>query len=266
MEPTPITGPWQIAYTEEVDQTPDASRDLVATDRMLLGAGWLADAAGNAFEAWYYLLQGTNTSAVVVQRRNPAGVVTGAWEIAPPVVQGKEFKLDSASIRRAGTRIVIAITAHEISSLPTRLNLYAVLHLDNVATDAGGRDLDGWPVLDSVFNAPDVEPPPGPGYTLDQIAEAVLRAIKTDMGGELGGLIQSRAKNGARQGIQTEARDANGALLSLSSQEGFLQGLRDGLYSWQRDRNYEAGIEALRHAPDESILTQAARRILQPPK
>ena len=79
-----ITGPWQIAYTELVDQTPpEATRDFTTTDRMLLGAGWLADAGGNAFESWYYLLAVTSTSFQRrCRRRRPASprpAASGRW-------------------------------------------------------------------------------------------------------------------------------------------------------------------------------------------
>lgn len=89
-----------------------------------------------------------------------------------------------------------------------------------------------------------VTPDPAPGYTLDQIAHAVLQAIKVDMGGELGNLVQQKAKNGAREAITVE----QAAPGYLHTPDTLLQVLRDGLAPFSRDRAFEGATEALRKA------------------
>lgn len=222
------------------------------TDRELTATRTVVDFAGNTFRACSYLITHSNDSGVLVRRYLPNGTLQQEWDLLPDPPR----KVTNFDMIQAGADLLIAVSYHDAVSTEGRASgVYpadvpgvAVAYPHGTAPQGAPTDLVGWRGVSS--------PPPDPGYTLDQIAHAVLTAIKADMAGELGGLVQGRAKNGARQGIQTEA-GVGGALGSLITTENMGQVYADSDAIYQQLGNVD-GAQAIKILVEFGVIAPDA--------
>ncbi len=237
-------------------------------DRAVLHVAGTTDYGRNLFVA-FSTLQG-NTSAVEVIRYNEQMVPTGSWRVTPP----SNMKLDDFHLFQAGADLFIVHVDHEAISDPNRANtVYFVPdELRGIAVPyPQGQPAQGGKFEMASEPNPNPNPNPNPGPTADEIAHAVLDLMKAQMNGELGDLVQKKAKNGSRQGIQVEVGDPEGVLRFANSpaylrdQNSLLQVLRDGLYQWQLDRIYQATVSVLTDSTEGRTVVEAAYQILGRP-
>jgi len=248
-------------------------------DRSTKQGGRITDAAHNMF-LWNQTLQGNDT-AIDWKLISPTGVLLRQGTFDAAVVD-PDWKIDWANAGQAGADVFFLLGGHEAISNGDRQNpvwgyvLPGILVPFNNNPTGGDANLAiSYPAGVYLGNVPDPvpnpSPNPDPGPTPDAIADAVLTRFKADMvgTGEYGNLIQQRAKNGAVEAI---ARDVTPRLTAvqtavnnlrinlpgfLTDQNAFLAVLRDGLYSWQRDRIYEV--------LNENRVFQAVAKILSNP-
>jgi hypothetical protein len=238
---------WRVdtaALVPNPDLYPDRAPDVEVRDRALIDYHWHPDGAGWQHKV-YAWLQGNNTG-ITHEVWDAEGRLVRTVNTAMPRVGGVAMKIDRLNIAQSGAKMVYAVAAHEVSSSPTRLVWGGTLVVENVCHPyPGGQEERGMDVPTALIGEPTQEPQPGGDPAA--IAAAVVDLIQARMNGELGGQIQQRAKNGARQALQFEV---GAALTALSAQPAFLQGLKDGLYQWGIDRAYEGARAALQEPRD----------------
>src|SRR5690349_5797571 len=242
----PILATW-------IDDLPalPAARDATPIDdfrdRAILHCNGLQDGGGHLIEAWSSL-QGNTTWVRVWKVDHTSGARTPLVDVAPPA----GFKLDDFSLWQAGAALIVGIVAHEAISDPARRNIYARAVVPGVLVPyPTGAEPRGAGIDPALLGGGGPPPAPQPGgVTVDEI----ITAIKAEMGGDLGDLVQKRAKNGSRQGIQLEVTDPSGVLRDvptpayLRTPDAVLTVLKDGLAPFVRDRAFEGATEALRKA------------------
>jgi hypothetical protein len=216
-------------------------------DRAVKGTGAVLDAAHHLFVMGWWL-QG-NDSGIEINEYDPAGAFRRHWLLTPPPSSdGHPLKCDFVTMIQSGPDLYLIPGGHEAITSDTRQNPVWGMVLPNVCTPyAEGRNPAGGSYDAAAFRSIGGGGDPTPGPTLDEIAAAVLDAIKADMRGELGSLLQQKAKNGAREAITVE----QAAPGYLHMPDSLLQVLRDGLYQWAIDRAFEGARAAIQGtAPD----------------
>ena len=194
-------------------------------DRATLHCMPWVDGAGNQFDC-FSTLQG-NTTAIIVIKSDRDGRELQRWTL--PALAN--FKIDDFGVFQAGADLIFLVAAHEISSAPDRRNIVYRDQLPDVAIPYAAGVMPVGAATRYIGNEPD--PPAEVDYS--RIARDVVTAIKADMAGELGGLIQQRAKNGTRQGLQTE-----GALTLANVYDS------TGLYNRVKETAYESCMNAIK--------------------
>lgn len=233
-------------------------------DRAIQHCAGTTDYGRNLFIA-FSTLQG-NTTVVEVIRYNEQMVPTGQWSVTPP----SPMKLDDFHLFQAGADLFIVYVSHEAISDPNRANTcyFVPDELRGIAVPyPQGQPSQGGRFL--VNSDPGPNPNPQP-IDYQAIANAVCTEFQARMGGELGGQVQQRAKNGAVDAVRREVLPRFDTLhLSLpgflAEQGTFLQTLRDGLYQWQKDRNFESGVAVLEDSTPGQVMVEAAYQILGRP-
>ena len=193
-------------------------------DRATLHCSPWVDGAGNQFDC-FSTLQG-NTTAIIVVKSDRDGRELQRWTL--PALAN--FKIDDFGVFQGGADLYFLVAAHEISSDPNRRNIVYRDQLPDVAIPYAAGVM---PVGAATRYIGEQEPQPP--IDVAAIAAAVVTAIKADMAGELGGLIQQRAKNGTRQGLQTE-----GALTLANVYDS------TGLYNRVKETAYESCMNAIK--------------------
>ena len=236
----------ELLYEYELPAEKDSAPILEYRDRALYNACLDMDGAGNLIDGFSHI-QGNATAYHFLRTDHATGQMTPLAEVLPPA----GFKIDSAAWCQSGPNLIVGMTAHEAISEPTRRVWYARAVVPNVVVPrSDGRGLFIDPAL---LGGGEPPPAPQPGVTVDEI----VTAIKADMAGELGDLIQKRAKNGARQAVQLEVTEANGVLRDvptpayLRTPDALLAVLKDGLYLWMQERIYETVAKFLDPKPGQ---------------
>lgn len=234
-----IQAEWVEDITQDLptDDSRDATPIDTYTDRSVFNAGVLVDGAGNLCEG-YSTLQGNTTVVRLFLVDHMTGARRAVADVAPPPL----FKLDSAAMTQSGANLLLGLTAHEAISSPTRRNIYARALVPGVVTPyPGGATPRGAYIDPALLGGLD---PVGEPIDAQAIANAVLATLNADT--NYHATLQKYAKNGAREAIAAEGVSTPAY---LQTPDSLLTVLKDGLYSWMRDRLWETFIQFLSPKP-----------------
>jgi hypothetical protein len=222
-----------IIHTEEINTqvAADLADDFEYRDRATLHSSPWVDHAGNQFDC-FSTLQG-NTTTIIVVKSNRLGQELQRWSLPamPP------FKIDDFGVFQSGADLLFLVAAHEISSDPNRRNIVYRDSLPGICIPYPAGQMPVGAETEYISREPNPQPIE---FDYVRIVREVLTALKADMNGELGAQVQQRAKNGARQGIQTEY--SGGALYNDS---GLYNRLKETVYEVLRDQHVLDAVEKI---------------------
>jgi hypothetical protein len=179
----------------------EAAPDVEVRDRALIDYHWHPDGAGWQHKV-YAWLQGNNTG-ITHEIVNAAGQLVQTLQTPMPRVGGVAMKIDRLNISQSGAKMVYAVAAHEVSSLPTRLVWGGTLVVENVCHPyPQGQQEQGRDVPTALIGEPgggepqtEVDYPRIEQIVTARVDAAVNRLIVQFGGGSVRGGIQEKVED-----------------------------------------------------------------------